>query len=75
MVAFYKLLEPPRQGFQVWLSLSDSYNAQNLASLLSGLHSRKPKKCSKILNVDPSFSSLDTALTSELLAAESDGLS
>lgn len=30
-------------GFSVQFSLSDSYNAQNLATLLPGLHSREPK--------------------------------
>lgn len=62
-------------GFRFGSLVLDSYNAQNLAWLLSGLHSNKPKKCSKMFDADPSFSSLDTTLTSELLAAESDGLS
>lgn len=35
---------PTARGLQVWLSLSDSYNASNLASLLSGLHSKGARK-------------------------------
>lgn len=47
MVAFYKCMEPPRQRFQVWLILSDKYNAQTLALVLTGLDSRKPQNAPK----------------------------